>query len=81
LLDDAAHRVGVGEQQQPATAARAGARDDVGPPGLDLLDGRFEPVLPQPGRDEACDPGLARTIRIESRVDGLDRDQVREQLL
>ena len=68
-------------QHQRTTAARAGdAADDVRSRGGELAVVRCDPVLLEPGRDEAAYLGLARTPRNEGRIHGVDRDQLLEEV-
>ena len=69
-------------QAQRAAATRAGeAGDDVRPAWLDLLDVYLDPGPRQPLGDESRNVRLAGAIRDQPGRDGIDPDQLGEQLL
>ncbi len=69
------------EQQRTAAARPAGNADDVGPARLHFFDVDFQPGGAQPIGDEGADGRLARRAGDEIGVDGVDGDQVGQELL
>ena len=69
------------EQQRPAAAAAPRDADHVRPSGSDLHDLDLQPRALEPLGEHAGDRGLAAAVRRERRVDGVDGDQLRRQLL
>ena len=74
-------RVGVAVEQQRAPAAAAARdADHVGASGRDLVDPRLDAGALEPGGDEARDLQLARTSGHEVGIDGVDRDELGDEL-
>ena len=76
-----AHRVHVAaDHQRPTRRAPLDGRDDVRSPGSDLGHLDVESGPRERRRDALRDGGLAGAPGHERRVDGIDRDQVAQQL-
>ena len=76
-----AHGVDVAAQQQRAPASRARrAHDDARASGRPLDHPRLEPRCERPPGDERRDLALAGPAGHERRVDGVDRDELAQQV-
>ena len=67
------------QEQRAAAAATTGPPHGIGPAGLGVGYVHLEPAGLHPAAHEPRDLGLPRPTRHQPRVDGVDRDQLRQQ--